>query len=542
MEKSMESHSLRLMVYRMVVVLTLFLATLGIQAFLGGVSYLRPFYYLIAFVLLLNLLHALLYALLKTLRGHATLIYLQLLGDILSVTLLAFFTGGITSIFTFLYEILIVIGGVVLIRRGAFIVASLDAIFFGLLCVFLSYGWANPLHFGIEFPYEPPSLNSTLHVLAVHYVGFFLVALLMGTISRKVKSADDALGAAEKNLSTTRMFTDQLVESLAWGVIRTDREGVVTHSNPAGMRLLGVAVLHGWTLNGKLKELGYEGLPLLKTGNPAEEEVEIRLPGKRLLALNIAPLKSREDPKGYLVLVRDQTEMARLREELALKDRLAATGAMAIDIAHEIRNPLGSISGAAQMLSRNAPEGSREHSLLTIIQEESQRLSKILNNILGYAQRNPLHRTACDCTALVEEVLVLFSKDAACRKGIELSSRIPEKPIMLSIDADRVRHALWNLLTNAAKAVSGKGKILISLTEESERVILAVEDDGMGMAPSEVRNFFQPFKRGFAKGTGLGLSMVYQTMELHGGRIEIKSKMGKGTVCELIFPGEADNG
>jgi two-component system sensor histidine kinase PilS (NtrC family) len=536
--RNLEGQAVRLLGYRTIVVLTFFLATLGVQAFLGGENYLKPFYYLIAFILALNLFFIVLYMTMKPLRKGPFFIYVQIFGDILGITLLAFMTGGIFSIFTFLYQILIVVGGYFLKKRGAFVVAAMDAVFFGLLCVALVYSWTSPDRFGIEFPYEAPSIESALHALVAHYVGFFLVALLMGIISGRFESSQKALGVAEKDLSNTRMFTEQVVSSLNWGVISTDSTGVVTFSNPAGMRLLGETLPVGWNLFERIGQLGYDGPDLRAAGEPTDREFVLSPSGDHHLGIVIAPLRSGDDDSeaGYLALIRDQTEVVRLREQLAIKERLTATGAMAADIAHEIKNPLGSIFGAAQMLQMQAPEGTSQADLLQIIQDESKRLTTILDNFLRYVKPRPLEKEALDIGALVQDVVTLFRNAPECSDGVELFVDLPGGAVVIHADSGRIRQALWNLLQNARKAILAEGSIHVSLTEEGENAILAVEDNGQGMRQTQIKTYFQPFSRGFVQGSGLGLSVVYQIMEQHKGRVEIDSKLGRGTICRLYFP------
>lgn len=537
----LEKQSVRLMVYRMVVVLTFFVSALAVQAFVGGETTLKPFYYLIAFVLALNLAYAVAFSLLHSLRGRPLFLYLQILGDVVAVTLLCSLTGGMRSIFTFLYQILVVVAGVLLRKRGAFLAASLGAVCYGLLSVALLYGWLHPERLGPEFAADPATVDTALQTLAAHYVGFFLVAALMALVSGRMETARRALGDAELNLREARTFIEQLVSSLAWGVLTTDDRGVVTFSNPAGMRLLGETLPHGWGLEERLRHLGYDGPPLFGPSAPAEREVEVSLPEGRHLTLVVAPLRSGTSPFGFLALLRDQTEVVRLREELAFKDRLLAVGAMAADMAHEIRNPLGSISGAAQMLARSTPPGSPGGDLLKILQEESRRLSDILDSFLRYVKPPPLHRVSLDLRPLVQDVTTLFQRDGELGE-VSLTLTLPEGPVPVRADPDRIRQALWNLLQNARRAVSAGGHIAVRLETEASAAILEVEDDGVGMRQEEVRAFFQPFRHGFRKGIGLGLSVVHQVATEHDGRVAVESAYGKGSRFRLVLPLEEPHG
>jgi two-component system sensor histidine kinase PilS (NtrC family) len=532
----LERSAVRLMVYRMVVVFTFFLSALGVQVFIGGESSLQPFFYLIAIALAQNLAYAVLYLAVPPLRRRPLIIHIQIAGDICAVSLLAFYTGGVNSIFTLLYLVLVVVAGYFLKRRGAFVAAMMCALAYGALCVALFYDWVRPDRLGGSFPYDPPSAEGTLYGLISHYTAFFLVAVLVNTLSIRMEAARAALGVMERDISSLRTLNEQLVSSLTWGVVTVGLDGRVTFSNPAAMRLLGETLPAGWDFNARMAELGYgEGLAI-QPGDPQEREIELLVGGDRVLGIVVAPLRSPEAPMGHLALIRDHTEVVRLREQLALKDRLAATGAMAADIAHEIKNPLGSISGAAQMLQRKEPEGGDQEALLRIIQTESRRLTEILDNFLRYVKPAPPKKRPVDLSALAEEVLTLFRNDPACGGGITFDLSLPGEIVRIEGDPDQIRQALWNLLQNARKAVSGSGRIGISLTDENETAILTVEDDGVGMRQSQIAEFFQPFRRGFSQGSGLGLSVVFRIMEQHGGRVVIESAPGKGSRCQLLFP------
>lgn len=533
----LEKQAIRLVVFRTVIAFTFFLSAVGIQAFAGSEFDLWPFFYFTAFVLGLNVVYGVLYIALKQWRRRPIFIYIQITGDILAVTLLAYFTGGISSIYTFLYHILIVVGGYLLKRRGAFLVAMLDCLVYGLFCVALLYGWANPERLSARFPYDPPTASSTFYALLAHYVGFFLVAALMSVMSERIEATRQALGIMEKDFSSLRTLNEQILSSLNWGVVTTDPTGLVTFANPAAMRLLGESIPSGWNFNARLSELGCPTISFAPQDLEQGREYELVLgANRRFLNVAVAPLRRAGAPLGQLVFLRDQTEVVKLKEELALKDRLAATGAMAADIAHEIKNPLGSISGAAQMLQRQSAEDTGEFALLGIIQEESLRLSGTLDNFLRFVKPAPLKKRCLDLRTLTEEVLTLFKNDPAVAGHLQVDVSLPDLPLEAGVDPDQLRQALWNLLQNAKKAVPEAGLISVSLASDGQRAILEVRDSGIGMRQSQVAEYFQPFRRGFAHGSGLGLSIVYKIMEQHDGHIQIESAPGKGTLCRLTLP------
>jgi two-component system sensor histidine kinase PilS (NtrC family) len=533
--ENLERHAIRLMVYRMVVALTFFLSALGIQVAIGGEGSLTPFYYFNAIVLAFSLVYLAVYLFTKAFRSGPGFIYLQLCGDSVAVTLLSFLTGGFGSIFTFLYHILILVAGSLLRRRGAFTLAFINSLFFGLLCVGLFYGWLRPERFTAA-PWEPPTAQDTLYALVTHYLGFFLVAGLVSVMSGRLETTSATLGVVQRDLISLRHLNDQIVSSMAGGLVTTDLDGTVTFSNDAALRILEERALRGASLLGRLR--------ILKAGGPLPEALEpgtegafqLELPGDRHVLLLLAPLRKGTEMVGHLAFLRDETEMVRLKRRLEVRERMAATGEMAANIAHEIRNPLGSISGSAQMLRREMPDGSAEKALLTIIQNESGRLNDILTNFIRFSNPPPPKVEPVDLPSLAHEVLALFANDPRCGEKVSLMDEVPAGAPAISADPDFVRQALWNLLLNARKAITDAGRIRTGLRVEPGHVILEVEDDGMGMDPLKIHEYLQPFKKGFSKGAGLGLSVVYRIMEQHGGRIEITSAPGQGTLCRLLFP------
>jgi len=537
----LERQAVRLMVFRMVVALAFFLSALAIQTTVGAEISIQPFFYLIAFVLSANLCYAVAYWLLSTVRGRPGFLYLQLCGDAGAVTLLAFLTGGLTSVFTFLYHILIVVAGLLLKRRGAFTLAAADALLYGSLCVVQFYGWLSPDRF-VTTVYDPPTPGAALYSLMAHLVGFLLVAALITAMASRQERSDATLGLIQKDLSLLRNLNDQIVSSIAGGLVTTDGEGRVTFANTTARRLLDETLPEGWNLMDRLAVLsGEERAPDLP--DHGVRELRLALPGDRHLHIALSPLMDGALRTGYLALLRDETEMARMRSHFALRERLAAVGEMAANIAHEIKNPLGSISGAAQMLRRDRPAGTREDELLGIIQNESVRLSQTLDNFLRYVKPTPLKLRKVDLREVVQEVLTLYGSDPAVASGaVALEQELPGRPVEAEVDSDQVRQAVWNLLQNARKAVKEQGRVRVALSAAGPYAILEVRDTGVGMPKSELQKCFEPFQRGFSTGAGLGLSVVYRIMERHGGRVELDSRFGEGTVCTLFFPRMKDDG
>lgn len=535
--QGLERQAVRLMVFRMAVALAFFLAALAIQTTVGAEIAIQPFFYLIAFVLTADLLYSLIYGAFPSVRPRRGFIFLQLCGDASAVTLFSFLTGGYNSVFTFLYHILIVVAGFLLQRRGAFTMAATAGLLYGTLCVVQLYGWLSPTQF-VSIAYDPPTPGAALYGLTAHLAGFLLVAMLMSAMLSRQEHSDATLGRVRKDLSYFRDLNDQIVSSFSGGLVTSDREGTVSFANPSARALLDETLPEGWNLFRRIEALSGAALPPPEEIPLAGKELHLTLPRDRYLRILLSPLKEGSSHQGYLALLWDETELTRLRNSLLLKERLTAAGEMAANIAHEIKNPLGSISGAAQMLGQKAVPGSREAELLGIIQGESGRLGHTLDDFLKYVKPPPLRKHVIDLVELLQGVGTLFQSDPALASGeVRFHIDLPTSPLLVELDSDLARQAVWNLLQNARKAIkTGVGEVRLSLRRKEGWAILEVMDTGVGIPKSEIHKCFEPFHRGFSSGAGLGLSVVFRIMERHGGRVELDSVFGSGTSCRLFFP------
>jgi len=530
-----ERTGLRLIVFRLVIALTFLASSLGLQVALGEKFLLGPYFYFSALVLFLEIIFLMIYALFPGLRKKEPFIYIQLLGDSATVMVLLFFTGGQSSVFVFLCHFLIVVAGSILRKRGAFLLALVNGLLFGLLCLSLYYGWLRP---GKAFSaiFEPPTAGEAFNALMTNLIGFFLVAMLISAMATRMEKSSRDLGAARKDLSYYRHLNDMIVSSFSGGIIVTDLDGKVTMSTPRGRELLSMTITEGWRLDEKIQSLG--GPPLNFSGTLIKScDIPLSLPGERHVMISISQLGEDGRLVGYLALVRDESEVVRIRGELGLKERLVALGEMAANMAHEIKNPLGSISGAAQMLKSETSEGSSERELLAIIHKESLRLAEVLDNFLRFANPPRPEKQAADIATLCRETATLFEKSPFfAEKKLDLSCDCGNSEMTAVLDPNQFRQALWNLLQNGRKASPDGGKISIVLRKSPPWAIVEVSDTGVGMPKSELDKMQEPFKRGFGAGAGLGLSVVYRIMEQHGGRLEIDSTYGSGTTVRLFFP------
>jgi two-component system sensor histidine kinase PilS (NtrC family) len=271
----------------------------------------------------------------------------------------------------------------------------------------------------------------------------------------------------------------------------------------------------------------------------ARLELSYRHPGGRQLELGVSvtPLATGESSRvGYLVVFQDLTEIRRLEQEVRTKEKLAAVGEMAAQLAHEIRNPLGSIRGSAQVLMAEPGLGDVPGKLLDIISRESVRLSDTLNRFLFEVRPSSRPRGPVDLRPLVEEAVTLLRNGQELRPDHEVLFDADAGPHVCLVDPDQIKQVFWNLARNAVEAMPEGGRLEVRLRRGEGEVVLSVRDQGRGMGKDELGRMFEPFQTARAMGTGLGLAIVFRIVRDHGGDIEVRSAPAEGTEIDVRLP------
>jgi signal transduction histidine kinase len=253
--------------------------------------------------------------------------------------------------------------------------------------------------------------------------------------------------------------------------------------------------------------------------------------------------------RGVAASISVTLQNSQVYERMKERDRLAALGQMAAGLAHEIRNPLGSIKGAAQFLQPNgtqAPESGSTREFLDIIVEEVDRLNKIVSQFLDYARPYRGDQSPLDINDVVRKTVLMLDKERAAK--VEISTSFIEGLPPVRADAQQLRQVFLNLVLNAVEAMPLGGKLLVStsLRRSTRRGAAAAflevrfRDTGVGISPGDLRNLFIPFFTTKERGTGLGLPISQRIIENHGGTIEVRSQTGTGSTFTVLLPVEAD--
>ncbi len=522
--------------FRLAVISTLFLGAMIIQASTRMILPLSGLYGLFLAAYCLSLLHLAVYLRRAPLRVQATV---QLLGDIGIVTGLVYVTGGVYSPFSFLYLTVIAVAAVVL-RGGGLIFAGVSAVCYGVLVDLMVFRLI-PI---------PPNLvgsriviptSRLLYQLLIHIVGFVLLALLVSYLSESLRTAHSRLEEERARASQFAALTDHVVRSMGAGVLAADLEGRVLHLNPAGARILDIEspeTVSGGALPTVMPLAEHDWALLLSRARTRTlGRVEGHLSTNRTrIGLSVGPLANELGTLvGFVVNFQDLSEVEVELDRQRMQERMAAVGEMAARMAHEVKNPLASISGSAQMLSSLSGLDVPGQRLLRIVVEESQRLSVILDSFLSYARPHQSTHQLCDLSGMLRDCLDLLRRSSEI---CEHHTFVLETPETLEVLGNQhlLRQVFWNLARNSVQAMPTGGRLEITAEARGGAAVLRWRDTGRGMS-EEIRNrAFEPFVTGRSDGTGLGLAVVYAAVQEHGGSVDLDSAPGRGTTVTIELP------
>src|SRR5579863_337950 len=461
-------------------------------------------------------------------REHRLQASLQVLTDLVLVSLVVHETGGWDSSFNFLYPLVIIVAAVLLPRVWAHLVAAL---------AFLLYGTVLELnYYGVVPSYctTHPALKALQAIIFVNLFAFLAVAYLAGLLTGKLRQARVQLKDASGALEDLQALHENIIHSISSGLITTGLDGRITLVNPAAQKLVERTAAE--LIGTPVKDLFLDPLPNTESPRP-HSEIRFEIPKgfRKTFRVRVATLSVPErGVLGFVYAFDDLTEIRRLEREVRMQDRLAAVGRLAAAIAHEIRNPLTSIAGSVSMLS-GVPEMNEEHRrLLDIVTRESKRLNSIITDFLAYSRGKQYHFDKVDLVRLLEDTLTLVRhRMTAENTGIVVESDFDVREAWVIADGDRLKQVFWNFSENAVRAMREGGTLRVGVEATGEDWQISFADTGIGMTPQQTEKIFEPFQSSFEGGTGLGLAVVYQIVQAHEGKVWARSKPGQGTTFIL---------
>jgi two-component system sensor histidine kinase PilS (NtrC family) len=502
----------------------------------------HPFFLLIAAAYGLTIVSA---ATLSKVDRYRWIVDAQLAMDATIVSAFILFTGGISSFFASLYALPIIAGSVILFRRGGLMVAALSALLY--MAIVLAQYLPPGLTWLTGSRGVLPAPATARYVVGMNLFGFFAVALLSGSMSERVRHAGVRLELASNAIADLQALNQNVIDSLPSGLLTTDPQQRVLTFNHAAEQISGLSadravgrdVSEVLQFSAELTNTLQRGLA--RDGARRLELKFRRHDGRELdLGLSATHVETPGGHAGFLITFQDLTDIKKLERDARLQQRLAAVGEMAAGIAHEIRNPLASMSGSIQILRDELTLSSEQAQLMDIVLRESDRLNSTISSFLDYARPRRFAIARFDLRRVMQDAGLLLRNSADVRDAHQVEIDVPATAVWCEADEGQIKQIVWNLATNGLRAMPDGGRLSLGVAAAGDEVTITVRDEGIGMTAEEVEGLFQPFHGSFAKGSGLGLAIVHRIVTDYQGRVLVDSTPGRGTNVSVRLPARSE--
>lgn len=362
-------------------------------------------------------------------------------------------------------------------------------------------------------------------------------------INLELEEANRELEQRVRELDEAHNFQSSILESIPTAVVVTDLSGTVRTFNAAAERMWGVP--REEALGRSFHRVLGEHAGLLAdvlAGRCRRESVRRELAGPELRTISSTACLVEDSagrPIGAVQADQDLTRLSELEARVRQQEKLADLGKMAAGLAHEIRKPLNGIKGFASILERKLDCDSAQRRYIGNIMAAADRLNGMLGRLLDFARPDELKLTRCDLRAEAEEVAE-FVRAEGLEDGVHLIVSMPDEARVVLADPHKVKQVLLNLVKNGVEALAGPGRVVVSARLEAAdgepQVTVEVADTGRGIAPERLARIFEPFSSDKDGGTGLGLAIVSRILQLHGTRLDVRSRPGEGTAMAFSLP------
>ncbi|MFZ5764552.1 MAG: two-component system sensor histidine kinase NtrB [Thermodesulfobacteriota bacterium] len=448
--------------------------------------------------------------------------YVQIIIDCGLTTCIVFFTGGSESIFTVFYFLPIISSAMILFRRGALLLAALSTCSYGAILLLEYLNHVDPLLRSGASPVT--SIRVAMHFFAIRGVSFFLVALLSSFLSERLYRAEAELSRASRDLDRLALLYKQIFDDIATGIITVDSHGRISSFNRSAGVITGYGAMEvlGKSFDRIFPELTTEKTDSLRPMTSLQKKGGEKIPvGYSWTRLNMPG----DCTNCRVYTMQDLSVIKKMEEQVRQSEKMAAIGEMAAGIAHEFRNPLAAISGAAQVLEGEFAPGTASKSLMTIIVRECDRLEGTISEFLQFSKPAVPEKNWISLPGIVEETIDLLRQGKEWDERFQVAVHIPEH-LECWGDARQIKQIFLNLMGNARNAMGENGGVITIAAEEIvenglEKTEIRIQDSGPGIDPKHRNLIFEPFFTTRENGTGLGLAIVRQLVESHGGEIRV---------------------
>ncbi len=359
------------------------------------------------------------------------------------------------------------------------------------------------------------------------------------------------LGILVQRLARERKMQETVFNTIQDGVIVIDSDGVVQYANDAALGLIGlkgndIGVTRLWKMVPDLaKSINLDTVTGKKKSAPVlSREIELNYPDHRVVRLYMVPIDAQvghNDSGGYVIVLSDVTEERVSMEERLESERIDSIVRLAAGVAHELGNPLNSLTIHLQLIERKLkkltehPDASKLAESLQVCQGEVVRLDGIITHFLKAIRPQKLELNDLDLMGLVEDVLRVQEAELSNRK-LEVKVEVSDDLPTILGDRDQIKQAFFNLIKNAMEAMQPSGSLRILARCDDDYVYLQFVDNGSGISEEDLSKVFQAYYTTKEEGHGLGMMIVERIMREHGGHINIESRKEAGTAITLQFP------
>jgi two-component system sensor histidine kinase PilS (NtrC family) len=499
-----------------------------------------PICYLLVLSAVIGALH---YAVFRLGLDHRKVLWSVLTADVFLATAIVHYSGGVTSPFCLIYCISIIAAAFLLEVYGGLGIALFASCCYIAYAVFQFSGTLMP---PVSHNLGVLSSDPWIVKLYLDVSLFLLVGSVSGYLAERMKMKGKQLETAETELKQLRIDTDNILHNMSSGVLVVDSQQKVLTINPAAEEILDVkesdisskSVSDAFGL--AMPELERELLDAfdLEEGKSRHEIMLNQEEGKAIpLGISISILQANGRKRGVIAVFQDLSEVREMEVRMRKADRLAAVGALSAGIAHEIRNPLASISGSIEMLQNELQLDGEQKRLMKLITRESDRLDRIISDFLEFARMRPPTMRGMPVDTCIEDVLALLRTNTAISKGIEIRLIKSVEGAWVSIDEEQLRQVFLNLCINACESMRGKGRLMIDLAVDGEDDLrISIQDEGPGIGEEAEKHLFEPFFTTKDGGTGLGLAIANKIIEAHNGRIAYRNRDEGGAEFSVVLP------
>ncbi len=503
------------------------------------------FYSLILTTYIISFIYVFLLKVVKNSHLHA---YIQMVCDVFLITLLVHITGGVSSIYSVLYPMVIIYTVLFAERKGGLIVATACSLSYGLLLNLEYFAVIAPQYQSI-IPEVQRNAGYLYSRIFIHALSFYIVAFLASFVIEQEKTARTLLAEKENAFDQLDLLHQSIIESVDAGILTIDMEDRIKSFNRAAVDITGLSAAD--VLNRSIHEVfpGYASLfarySCIQTGKSSGRRMEMNIRNRNneelILGCSLSRLRgSQGEHIGEILIFQDLTSIKKIEAAYEKSRRFAFIGEMAAGLAHEIRNPLAAISGSIQMLKKDLKLDPTDERLMKIILRGKDQLENFMKDFLLLAKPAAGEKEWMNLNALIDEILESLVYIPDCSENITVEKNYPE-PSLLYANKREMQHVIWNLILNALQAMPRGGRLHIRTTpvvvmNERQCVQLDIEDSGEGISREDMNRIFEPFFTTKERGTGLGLAVVGKIIENYSGTITITSEKEKGTRLRVCLP------